>query len=265
MDAVEVNKDYIINRQGKDYILYAGRDGAHRNGLKGITTHLVQVGGPDNGGVTVCEATVKMEHGDFTGHGEVGKLDSKIAMAAPIRMAETRAKARAFRDALNASQYTLEGEEEDVPAAEHPKRSTPAWPKDSDEGPPAEGSLPVRSIGSVIQEAAARHPDKVKVTAPGPDGRPEHDRADTYAGRDGAAKVPAPYDSDPAKLELAHNAWDQLITEARAKGMDPSHPSGTAWASVSMMRAEYQKLRRAMSSFVPNTPPADDAPPPSGE
>src|SRR5919202_5766227 len=108
--------EFMITRQGKQYVLFAGLlDEAHNRGLRGIDTELVQVPTPDNGNVAVVKATVEMEGPD---EGQ-GRTFSGIGDASPenvgrnivphiIRMAETRAKARALRDAVNVGATALE-------------------------------------------------------------------------------------------------------------------------------------------------------------
>ena len=297
--AIEIPKKYIINRQGKDYVLYAGLlNAAHDNGLRGITTNLVQVGSPSNGNVTIVHAVITMADPDapektltFTGLGEVNHAkDTPIALSVPVRMAETRAKGRAFRDALNASDYTLEGEDDgDHPAPEHPKRDTPAFPRTTparalpDEGP-AESPLPVRSIKDVLQEAQTKWPDKVQQGAAAQreartahvDGRPEHDRGDDYRGDHSVAKRPTEYDTDPEKLDNAHKSWDELAEKAVAVGITVQQPTPDTWSKVSLMRAAWAKLNREVrAKSAPNSPgtpvapvpdaPVDDAPPPERE
>src|SRR5918996_5811295 len=108
--------EFMIPRQGKQYVLFAGLlDEAHNRGLRGIDTELVQVPTPENGNVAVVKATVEMEGPD---EGQ-GRTFSGIGDASPenvgrnivphiIRMAETRAKARALRDAVNVGATALE-------------------------------------------------------------------------------------------------------------------------------------------------------------
>jgi hypothetical protein len=105
-----VKKEFIVNRQGKDFVLYAGLlDQAHHEGLKRITTKLVQVPSPENGNMAICHAEVETEKGTFTGIGDASpdNVGRMIAMHA-IRMAETRAKARALRDAINVGVTAVE-------------------------------------------------------------------------------------------------------------------------------------------------------------
>jgi hypothetical protein len=98
-----VKKEFIVNRQGKDFVLYAGLlDQAHREGLKRISTTLLQAPVPENGQMAICRAEVETEKGIFSGIGDASpdNVGRMIAMHT-IRMAETRAKARALRDAIN--------------------------------------------------------------------------------------------------------------------------------------------------------------------
>ena len=113
--------EFMITRQGKQFVLFAGLlDEAHARGLKGIDTDLVQVPTTENGNVAIVKATVEMEDGrTFSGIGDASP-DNVGRMIAPhvIRMAETRAKARALRDAVNVGVASLEelSDNEEVPS-----------------------------------------------------------------------------------------------------------------------------------------------------
>lgn len=122
-----MRNEFYITRHGKTYILFAGLlDEAHSRGLAAIDTDLVQVPEEANGQVAITKATVTIEKADPS-TGEVGQATfSGIGDASPqnvgkgivphlIRMSETRAKARALRDAVNVGATSLEelGSEED--------------------------------------------------------------------------------------------------------------------------------------------------------
>jgi hypothetical protein len=93
----------MIERQGKRFVLYAGLlEEAHSRGLRSIETELLQVPGPGNGEVAIVKAVVRTEDGKFTGIGDASPENvNRTIVPHVIRMAETRAKARALRDAIN--------------------------------------------------------------------------------------------------------------------------------------------------------------------
>lgn len=102
-----MRKEFIIERQGKAFCLYAGLlDLAHQQGLVAIDTNLVQIPTESNQHLAIVVATVRLiqegQEQKFTGIGDASPLNVAPAMRqCLIRMAETRAKARALRDAVN--------------------------------------------------------------------------------------------------------------------------------------------------------------------
>ena len=98
-----MREEYMIERQGKRFVLYAGLlEEAHSRGLRSIETDLVQVPDAGNGEVAIVRAVVRTEDGKFTGIGDASPENVNRTIAPHvIRMAETRAKARALRDAIN--------------------------------------------------------------------------------------------------------------------------------------------------------------------
>jgi predicted amidohydrolase YtcJ len=98
-----VREEYMIERQGKRFVLYAGLlEEAHSRGLRSIETELLQVPADENGEVAIVRAVVRTEDGKFTGIGDASPENVNRTIAPHvIRMAETRAKARALRDAIN--------------------------------------------------------------------------------------------------------------------------------------------------------------------
>lgn len=108
----------------KEVATYAGLlSRAHEEGLKGIDTTLLQVPGPDNGHVAIVIAKVEVDRGTFTGIGDACPENVNRRVAGHIiRMAETRAKARALRDAVNIGVVALE----ELGGDEEPEASAPA-------------------------------------------------------------------------------------------------------------------------------------------
>src|SRR5215510_10437174 len=96
----------------KDVVTYQGLlSKAHDEGLKAIRTQLLQVPTEENGRTAIVET----ERGCFEGLGDASP-DNVTPFLTPhlIRMAETRAKARALRDAVNVGVVSfeeLDGEE----------------------------------------------------------------------------------------------------------------------------------------------------------
>lgn len=151
-----MKKEFIVERNGRSFVLYAGLlDLAHERGLKAVTTTLVQIPSELNGNVGIVHATVETTQGTFTGLGDAAP-DNVSRMMVPhlIRMAETRAKARALRDAVNVGvtaleelgdldePQTFEEEDERAPAAPVAGRGLRALEPHHVEAPKPNGSGP---------------------------------------------------------------------------------------------------------------------------
>ena len=99
--------EFVIQRQGKSFVLYAGLlDLATERGLTGIEVEALQI----TATLAVFKATASFADGRrFSSHGDASP-DNVGRTIAPhfIRMAETRSKARALRDALNIGAVALE-------------------------------------------------------------------------------------------------------------------------------------------------------------
>src|ERR1044072_1659185 len=75
---------------------------AHEEGLKSITTELLLQPSEENGRHCIVKATVESDRGHYEGLGDAdpGNVESFL-LPHLIRVAETRAKARALRDAVH--------------------------------------------------------------------------------------------------------------------------------------------------------------------
>jgi hypothetical protein len=107
----ELKENFMISWKGKRYVLYAGLlEEAHTKGLRSIDTEVLQLPIEENGNVAILKASVELEDGrSFTGIGDASPSNVGRAIAPHIiRMAETRAKARALRDAVNVGVTALE-------------------------------------------------------------------------------------------------------------------------------------------------------------
>ncbi|MDQ3835138.1 MAG: hypothetical protein M3315_16270 [Actinomycetota bacterium] len=126
-----MREEYVIERGGRRFVLYAGLlEEAHVKGLRGIETELLQVPCPENGEVAIVRAVVRMEEGKFSGIGDAGPQNVGRAIVPHlIRMAETRAKARALRDAINVGVTALEelGSEAEEIIPEPQNQALPSW------------------------------------------------------------------------------------------------------------------------------------------
>ena len=126
-----MREEYMIDRGGRRFVLYAGLlEEAHARGLRSIETELLQVPNAENGEVAIARAVVRTEEGKFSGIGDASPQNVGRAIVPHIiRMAETRAKARALRDAINVGVTALEeldGEpEEFVPPAREQREASP--------------------------------------------------------------------------------------------------------------------------------------------
>lgn len=154
MPAPKLNPEFVIkivsrNDRGevvgnKEFVTYPGLLAlAHELGLEEIHTTIVQLPTEANGQCVVVSATARGKPGTFTGIGDASPLNTnRRVLRHLIRVAETRAKARALRDMTNVSLVAFEelGGDDDAedgrplstgrhlaPAANgHPRRSTPA-------------------------------------------------------------------------------------------------------------------------------------------
>jgi len=142
----KLRPEFLIERDGRKMVLYAGLLSlAHECGLKSITVSLVQVPNDSNGLTAICQATVELVDKDggmhtFTEIGDAAPHNvSRMMVPHTIRMAATRSKARALRDAVNIGMTALEelGDDNHEPAPP-PRRPTPQRPA----APPALSGQP---------------------------------------------------------------------------------------------------------------------------
>ncbi|HHY13229.1 MAG TPA: hypothetical protein GX526_01095 [Thermoanaerobacterales bacterium] len=105
-----IDRKFIINLQEKDYVTYEGLlDLAHQKGLKGIKTDIIQLPNKENGGQCIMKAIAITEDSQYEGYGDADPTNVNRHIAKHIiRMAETRAKARALRDLTNVGMTAFE-------------------------------------------------------------------------------------------------------------------------------------------------------------
>jgi hypothetical protein len=94
----------------KDVVTYPGLlSKAHEDGLVRVTTRLVQAPTEENGRTAIAKAVVVTKKGHFEGVGDASPENvNSFIVPHLIRVAETRAKARALRDAVNVGVVSFE-------------------------------------------------------------------------------------------------------------------------------------------------------------
>ena len=124
-----LDERFIMTIKGKEFVKYSGLlDLAHQKGLKSITVEALQFPTKSNGMEGICKAIVESKAGEE--YIEIGDANPKnvVKHIAPhvLRMAATRAKARALRDFTNIGITCLEelGDLDDVVGDENPKPKT---------------------------------------------------------------------------------------------------------------------------------------------
>ena len=135
---VRLDKRFVQLRQGRQFVAYPGLlDLLHQlsEGFFAIDTEVLQLPTAENNLTAVCQARVRIfdpQDADVvrrltTGLGDADPTNVSAQMRPHLlRMAETRAKARALRDAVNVGMAALEelGPEEPAERREEPKPLT---------------------------------------------------------------------------------------------------------------------------------------------
>jgi len=107
----KLDDSFIKKIDDKDFVLYSGLlDVAHQKNLSSVDVELIQFPSDENKNTAICKAKVETVDGKkFSDIGDANpqNCNSKVARHL-IRMASTRAKARAFRDMDNIGMTSLE-------------------------------------------------------------------------------------------------------------------------------------------------------------
>lgn len=116
---VKLEERFLINIQGNDFVKFEGLlDLAHQKGLKKLHVEILQIPTEDNGNMAICKAVAESKDGSvFTDIGDANpKNTNKMVVEHILRIASTRAKARALRDFNNIGMTCLEelGEMDDT-------------------------------------------------------------------------------------------------------------------------------------------------------
>lgn len=124
-----LDERFIIRIKGKEFVLYTGLlDLAHQKGVRKILVEPVQLPVKENRMEAICKATVEATNGElYVEYADANPANvSKMVVEHLLRVAATRAKARALRDFTNIGMTCLEelGNLDD-PSGEESDRSRP--------------------------------------------------------------------------------------------------------------------------------------------
>lgn len=107
----QLNPEFVQQIEGKDFVTYQGLlDLAHQKGLTSIVTQVLQYPSKDNEHLAVVQAVVESKDGErFSDVGDANPQNCNSRVSKHLlRMASTRAKARALRDLTNIGLTALE-------------------------------------------------------------------------------------------------------------------------------------------------------------
>jgi hypothetical protein len=122
----KLDERFIKNIEGKDFVLYAGLlDISHQKGLTSMEVEILQFPNKENGNQAIVKAYAESKLGEtFSDIGDADPTNCNYKVAKHLlRMASTRAKARALRDFTNIGMTCLEelGDINEVIGEDHPK------------------------------------------------------------------------------------------------------------------------------------------------
>jgi len=171
---VSVNQEFIKNLNGRDYITLPGLlDMAHRKGLVKLDVEIVQLPSAENGNQAVCRAVAETKYGErFSDVGDASPRNTTSMISHHIiRMASTRAIARAFRSLTNVGITALEelGDLDEVLGAENAKQSKPK----KESAKPAEQDKPKDAPAKEAKPTAVQKPKLVPAKEEG-NGKDQH-------------------------------------------------------------------------------------------
>jgi hypothetical protein len=191
---------------------------AHEEGLARVSTELVQVPTDENGRTAIAKATVETAKGRFEGLGDANPENvNPFIVPHLIRMAETRAKARALRDAVNIGIVSFEELDGDGLDPHGPDVGSGARARSSRNGerPAPTNTRPAETRGNgaetPMSEAQRRYLFRL-LAGQGMTGEAAHDALKENFGVDSLSKV--------TKAEATHEI-DRLLREA--EGADHAH------------------------------------------
>ena len=172
-----LDERFIIQIEGRDFVKYAGLlDLGHQKGISQIEVEILQMPAKENGDFAICKALVVSKSGEtFSDIGDANpaNCNSKVVRHL-LRMASTRAIARALRSYTNIGMTCLEelGDLEDVigdkkGASKKPAAKAPAKPAKKKAEPKAKAEAKPKAASKKKKEAEAKPPSEPASNQPG--------------------------------------------------------------------------------------------------
>lgn len=163
-----MKREYLVKmRGGSEHLAYPGLlDLAHEQGLVSIDTEMRPewIPTPENGMRAIVKAIVTMNDPDdsvhltryYTAHGDASPENvGRNIQPHIIRMAETRAKARALRDAVNIGAVDFEESQSSAEnVAENPADDAPVSSRNGDEVREPSSEKSAKTAGGASRRAA---------------------------------------------------------------------------------------------------------------
>lgn len=156
---------FIMKIEGKEFVKYPGLlDLAHQKGICRIEVEALQYPTKDNGNFAICKAVVESKEGEsFSDIGDANpeNVNSRIAKHL-LRMASTRAIARALRSFTNIGMTCLEelADFEDAMDEKPPKKPVPA----KEPAPAREAPKPLKEAPPPPQAEKPAETDRPKMS-----------------------------------------------------------------------------------------------------
>src|SRR6185312_15660836 len=198
--------EHVIEQNGRSYVKYAGvLDEAHSQGMSEMTTAIIERPCEANDESWIVQAVVTLEQWDertsswrrktFSGLGEANKVNTARHLhGALLRMAETRAKARALKDAVNVGMCSVEEltPEETAKRGNAPRPAAPARPASAPRATaaarPAAPSRPAAAPSAPAASASSAASAPTGTTGAAPHPSVEAAAAWSYKELDGAVR-----------------------------------------------------------------------------
>ena len=239
----KLDERFIKRIEGQEFVTYRGLlDLAHQKGLLKMEVIPVQYPCAENNQFAICKAIAESSTGElFTDVGDASPMNCNAKVAKHVlRMASTRAKARALRDMTNIGMTCLE-ELEMADLMENAGHSMPA----STPTPTTQTGTPANRGESRGRAAPARRANSTGRSAP-PSSRQTRapQQASEPVNTQGGEPDPAPTPSAPAPSVSAPSAVNSTRTASRTarSNQDTTANNGPPQESPRMSEAQRRAV-----------------------